>query len=114
MKTLSNGQSNELSFVKAPLMADIPFTVKLTKVVGTTEYVFDNLYDKFEFDLAKDFIVLDLDLTDFDVPGGEYKLEIYDDFRVYGRYVCQVIDYTFDNSQSNDELFSTTVKISNL
>lgn len=114
MKNLANGQSNELSFVKAPLMQDIPFTITITKAVGGDVYVFDNLYDKFTFDIAKDFVVFDVDLTDFDVKGGEYVLELSDDFRSYGKYVCLVDDYTFDNSTNTNELFTTTVKISNL
>ena len=114
MKVLSNAQNNELSFVKAPMMENISFTISLTKIVGSKEYIFDNLYDKFEFDSAKDFIVLDLDLTEQDVAGGEYKLELSDEFRVYGRYICNVVDYTFEQSDSTNDLFSSTVRVSNL
>jgi hypothetical protein len=114
MKLLSNAQNNELSFVKAPMMENISFTISLTKIVGSKEYVFDNLYDKFEFDSAKDFIVLELDLTEQDVAGGEYKLELSDEFRVYGRYICNVVDYTFEQSDSTNDLFSSTVRVSNL
>lgn len=114
MKLILNGQTNELSFVKAPAMSNIPFTIKLTKIVGGKQYVFDNLYDKYEFDVAKDFIGIDLDISSQEIAGGEYKLEIYDDFRTYGKYVCLVEDYTFEKSDSNGELFTTTVKISNL
>jgi hypothetical protein len=114
MKILSNAQTNELSFVKAPMMEDIPFTIKLIKIVGGQEYVFENLYDKFEFDIAKDFIVIDLDLTEDSIPGGEYKLEIYDEFRVYGKYICNVVDYIFEQSDNTNELYSSTVRVSNL
>jgi hypothetical protein len=114
MKLLSNAQNNELSFVKAPMMENISFTISLTKIVGSREYVFDNLYDKFEFDSAKDFVVFDLDLTSQDIVGGEYKLELYDEFRVYGRYICSVVDYTFEQSDSTNDLFSSTVRVSNL
>lgn len=96
------------------MMEDIPFTIKLTKIVGSQEYIFDNLYDKFEFDISKDFIVIDLDLTEQSIAGGEYKLEIYDEFRVYGRYICSVVDYTFEQSDSTNELYSSTVRVSNL
>ena len=121
MKTLLNGQLNEVSFVKQPLMLDNAtnpastlFTIKLTKIVGDSEYVFANLDDKYDFDPAKEFIGLEVDLENQTLLGGEYKLELYDNFRSYGNYLCLIEDYTFENSDSNDELFSTTVKISNL
>lgn len=114
MKLILNGQNNELSFVKDSAMSDIAFTIKLNKIIGGQEYVFDNLYDKYEFDAAKGFIGLDLDISSQEILGGEYKLEIYDDIRTYGNYICLVEDYTFENSDSNDDLFSSTVKISNL
>lgn len=114
MKKILNGEVNEVSFIKVHNMVDEPYTIVLTKVVGTDVYTFSSLSDIYSWDTDKDFIVLEVDLTATDVAGGEYILRIFGDSGEYGEYVCIVDDYSFVNSTSTNELLSSTVKISNL
>lgn len=95
-------------------MQNVAYSITLEKIVGTMQYVYDNLYDERNFQPGLQVITLVVDLTD-GIPGGEYKLTLMDENNVnYGTYICDVSDYTFVSSSSTNELLSTTIKISNL
>ncbi len=115
MKTLENNKTNILSFVKMNLMEDVSYSITIDKTVGEFSYVFDNLYELNEFRAGLNFVSFSIDLSLIDIPGGEYKLTLSDENNNdYGTYICNVSDYTFVESESTNDIFGTTIKISNL
>lgn len=115
MKTLENNKANILSFVKMNSMEDVSYTITIDKTVGEFSYVFDNLYELTLFKEGLNFVSFRVDLTSIEVPGGEYQLTLTDENNNdYGTYICNVSDYTFVESESTNDIFGTTIKISNL
>lgn len=90
------------------------FNVKIEKVVGTKEYNLYGLGDIGSFGPCSDFITLPINLLETSIDGGEYYITLSGADKTYGRYLCNVIDYEYVNSTSENTLFSDTVKVSNL
>lgn len=115
MKSIKNSQINTISFIKLRGMSTSGLVITLKKTIGSKTYTFYDLEDIGSQQPLNEFIVLPMDLLLTPVVGGEYVLNLSDDIgNDYGNYICNVIDYNNENSTSTNDLFSSTIKVSNL
>lgn len=120
MIKIYNGQINKLSFVYQPdKMTVNNFGIYLQKEEIGFIKSFDNLLDVDGLDECRDFIVLTIDLRNQDVPGGDVDLLLYCYDQnlpnmLVDTFLCHVVDYEYENQQSQNTVYLSTVKVNNL
>ena len=120
MIKIYNNRINKLSFVYQPdKMTVNSFGIYLQKQELGFVKLFDNLSDFDGIGNCREFIVLPVDFRNEEIPGGDLDLLLYcyDEnlpTLLVDKFLCHVVDHHYENQQSQNEVYLSTVKINNL
>lgn len=120
MIKIYNGQINKLSFIYQPdKMTVNSFGIYLQKEELNYTKSLTVYWTPDGLDGCRDFIVLLIDLRNEKIPGGDLDLLLYCYDQnlpnmLVDTFLCHVVDYDYENQQSQNEVYLSTVKINNL